>query len=101
MIDNYSKYIHNQGEYGSCLVLLTKSRYIGTGILYDFNVGIGSGLGGAVYAGGLSIYICDSCEFTNNKAFQGGAVYITGDSRTEIRSSTFDSNTSSDNGSAF
>ena len=64
-------------------------------------MGIGSGLGGAVYAGGLSIYICDSCEFTNNKAFQGGAVYITGDSRTEIRSSTFDSNTSSDNGSAF
>ena len=72
---------------------------MGTGILYDFNES--SSLGGAVYSGGKSIFMCDSCIFTNNKALQGGAVFITGYSRTEIKSSTFDKNIATDNGSAI
>ena len=48
-----------------------------------------------------SVFICTSCIYSTNKALKGGAIYLEGNSRTEIMSSTFDRNIATENGSAF
>ena len=99
VIDNASTYIHNQNESDSNITILRGSTYTGTEITFDYNEVNNDG--GAIYVSGASIFVCDSCEFTNNKAIKGGAIYVEGDSRTEISSSTFDNNIATENGSAY
>ena len=67
--------------------ILRDSFYTGTGVSFDSNEAYSRG--GAVLADTKSIFICTECNFKNNKAEKGGAVYIDSDSRSEISSSTF------------
>ena len=75
------------------------SIYTGTEIIFDLNEA--NSQGGAVFATTESEFICDSCNFTNNKAVKGGGIYVEAASRSEISLSTFSRNEATENGSAY
>ena len=64
-----------------------ESIYTGNGIIFDNNEANTNG--GAVLATTYSVFVCNYCEFTNNKAEQGGGIYVESASRTDISSSIF------------
>ena len=84
---------------GAGMSIIKDSIYTGTGIRFDGNEATTNG--GAVFATALSLFICNSCEFTNNKATKGGALYVDANSQTEITLSNFHRNVATENGSAF
>ncbi len=58
--------------------------------------------GGAIWCGGVSAMQIIDCQFTNNEAVNGGAVYFINSSQTPtIRNSVFHSNTASGTGGAL
>ena len=99
IIDSHSKYEQNWGDSGSCITIMIESTYKGTDITFDYNEAVYNG--GAVHVTSESVFTCDSCIFTNNKANSGGAIYAESDGQATITASTFYGNIASGNGSAL
>ena len=69
------------------MTIMTEGIYTGNGIIFDNNEA--NTIGGAVLATTQSVFICNDCRFTNNKAELGGGIYVELASRTDISSSIF------------
>ncbi|CAG9321390.1 unnamed protein product [Blepharisma stoltei] len=90
---------HNSAVSGPCL-RLQNSAIVKLNQSYLFS-NTGSMYGGAILLSSNSIFFCNSCNFTNNVALEGGAIYAEQDSLISISDSLFYKNSCKDDGSTI
>ena len=96
-----SSFVGNKAELAGAIYAHETSQLLVNTSFFRYNIASGNRAGGgAIHIEARSVFSVLSCSFTENKAFNGGAIYHVSGINGEIKKSNFVNNTAYNNGGA-